>query len=224
MLNGHLSSQNYLIKYIYKPNADNTVYNLRLSKNSSVFEINNYTVSAQLEDKIVTEDKCDKFKIERQEDKLFVKDNIENTRIVSIIPSQIIWKLENRTGKFLQYDTNFASTNYGSEKYLAEYTSDLPFNDGPFIFKFLPGLITKIENEKGDVIFEMLSTETTAESTECNNSKYKILGFDKYLKIIHQKQETENTLITSLKTLPGINVGNKKINQIDFDPLKFLLK
>ncbi len=224
MLNARLYSQQYLIKYIYKPNTDNVAYNLSLKNNSSVFEINSYLISKELEDKEITENKCDKFKIERKGDKLFVKDNIENTRIVSMIPTEIIWNLENSAGKFLQYDTKLASTHYDSKKYFADYTSEIPINDGPFIFKFLPGLITKIKDENGEVIFQLQSVQKTAESIECNNHNFKILGFDRYVKIIHQKQKMENSLITSLKNLPGINIGNKKIDQIYFDPVKFLLK
>lgn len=224
MFNGQLYSQQYLIKYLYKPKTYNTVYNLRLTDNSSVFEVDKYVVSTELQDKKITENKCDKFKIERKADKLYVKDNIENTRVVSKIPTEIQWKLENSTGEFLQYDTRLASTLYDSKKYFAEYTSEIPINDGPFIFKFLPGLIIRIENEDGEVIFELLSVEKTAESAECNNSDYKTLDFAKYVKIIHQKQEMENSLITSLKNLPGINIGNKKIDQIDFDPVKFFFE
>jgi GLPGLI family protein len=55
------------------------------------------------------------------------------------------------------YSTNEAYTDFGQRKWHILYTTDIPINDGPYIFSGLPGLVLKAESEDGDYIFEMIA-------------------------------------------------------------------
>lgn len=224
LFSNFLSSQQYTIKYKYSSYSDSIIYNLNINKNSSVFEIGKYNIENVNIEKSNKKSDCDKFKVIRQENNIIVTDNIESAKVISIIPYNLKWKLEKGKKKFLKYNTKIASTIYDNKKWIAEYTTEIPINDGPFIFKFLPGLITKIESEDKEVLFQIVSIEKNSNIILCNTTQLKKIDFEKYIKVIHQKQEMENSLLKSLQNLPGIDIGNKKIEKIEYDPVKYLLK
>lgn len=57
------------------------------------------------------------------------------------------WKITTDKEKIGEYNTQKATTEFGGRKWTAWFTSDLPFQDGPYKFHGLPGLIVKIEDE-----------------------------------------------------------------------------
>ncbi|MFY1048104.1 GLPGLI family protein [Chryseobacterium sp. GP-SGM7] len=56
------------------------------------------------------------------------------------------WKISNEKQKIGEYNTQKATTEYGGRTWTAWFSSDLPFQDGPYKFSGLPGLIVKIED------------------------------------------------------------------------------
>lgn len=56
------------------------------------------------------------------------------------------WKIENEKEKIGQYNVQKATTDFGGRKWTAWFTTELPFQDGPYKFYGLPGLIVKIED------------------------------------------------------------------------------
>ncbi|WBV59252.1 GLPGLI family protein [Chryseobacterium camelliae] len=57
------------------------------------------------------------------------------------------WKISNEKAKIGAYNAQKATTEYGGKKWTAWFSSELPFQDGPYKFSGLPGLIVKIEDE-----------------------------------------------------------------------------
>lgn len=57
------------------------------------------------------------------------------------------WKISNDKAKIGEYNTQKATTEFGGRKWTAWFTTELPFQDGPYKFSGLPGLIVKIEDE-----------------------------------------------------------------------------
>lgn len=57
------------------------------------------------------------------------------------------WKISNDKAKIGEYNTQKATTEFGGRNWTAWFTTDLPFQDGPYKFSGLPGLIVKIEDE-----------------------------------------------------------------------------
>lgn len=56
------------------------------------------------------------------------------------------WKILNEKQKIGEYNTQKATAQYGGRTWTAWFSSDIPFQDGPYKFSGLPGLIVKIED------------------------------------------------------------------------------
>lgn len=56
------------------------------------------------------------------------------------------WNIQNDKVKIGEYNTQKATTEFGGRKWTAWFTTEIPFQDGPYKFSGLPGLIVKIED------------------------------------------------------------------------------
>lgn len=72
------------------------------------------------------------------------------------------WKIEPETMKIDKYTAQKATADFGGRKWTAWFTSEIPVSDGPYKFGGLPGLILKVEDEKGDYKFEMAESKKIA--------------------------------------------------------------
>ena len=59
------------------------------------------------------------------------------------------WKISEDKQTIGKYQAQKATTNFGGREWTAWFTTDLPFQDGPFKFSGLPGLIVKLEDKDG---------------------------------------------------------------------------
>lgn len=59
------------------------------------------------------------------------------------------WKLSNETKIIQNYNCQKATLQYGNRSWEAWFTADIPIQDGPYIFRKLPGLIIQIQDTKG---------------------------------------------------------------------------
>ncbi|WP_294238027.1 GLPGLI family protein [uncultured Chryseobacterium sp.] len=66
------------------------------------------------------------------------------------------WKILSETTKIGDYKVQKAETEFGGRKWTAWFTTDLPYQDGPYKFGGLPGLIVKAEDDKGDYSFDLM--------------------------------------------------------------------
>lgn len=57
------------------------------------------------------------------------------------------WEISNEKAKIGAYNAQKATTEFAGKKWTAWFSSELPFQDGPYKFSGLPGLIVKIEDE-----------------------------------------------------------------------------
>ncbi len=78
------------------------------------------------------------------------------------------WKIESETRKIGEYKVQKAETDFGGRKWTAWFTTDLPYQDGPYKFGGLPGLIVKIEDDKGDYSFDLMKNYKIAEFPTLN--------------------------------------------------------
>ncbi|MGL6126199.1 GLPGLI family protein [Chryseobacterium artocarpi] len=58
------------------------------------------------------------------------------------------WNILPEKQKIGAYNTQKATTEFGGRKWSAWFSSDIPFQDGPYKFYGLPGLIVKIEDDE----------------------------------------------------------------------------
>jgi GLPGLI family protein len=66
------------------------------------------------------------------------------------------WKIESETRKIGEYKVQKAEADFGGRKWTAWFTTDLPYQDGPYKFGGLPGLIVKVEDDKGEYSFDLM--------------------------------------------------------------------
>ncbi len=72
---------------------------------------------------------------------------MKQTSIGYTEPLKFNWKIENEKQKIGEYNAQKATTDFGGRKWVAWFSTDLPFQDGPYKFYGLPGLIVKIEDD-----------------------------------------------------------------------------
>lgn len=70
------------------------------------------------------------------------------------------WKILPEKQKIGVYQAQKATVSFGGREWAAWFTTDLPFQDGPYVFYGLPGLIVKIEDTTGSHIMTMIGNKT----------------------------------------------------------------
>lgn len=66
------------------------------------------------------------------------------------------WEVTNVIEKQNGYSAQKAVTEFGGRTWTAWFTKEIPFSDGPYKFSGLPGLILKLEDDKGDYKFDLV--------------------------------------------------------------------
>ncbi|REC42149.1 GLPGLI family protein [Chryseobacterium sp. 5_R23647] len=72
------------------------------------------------------------------------------------------WKLTNEKKKVKDLNMQKATTNWGGRNWTAWFTTDIPFQEGPYKFHGLPGLITELYDDKNNYKFELVKTQKIA--------------------------------------------------------------
>lgn len=91
------------------------------------------------------------------ENKITTTDNVFTSKYLfeeKIEPLK--WVISVDTMNFSGYKCQKATTDFRGRSYIAWFTPELPWNEGPYKFRGLPGLIVKIEDTKGNFIFECI--------------------------------------------------------------------
>jgi GLPGLI family protein len=76
------------------------------------------------------------------------------------------WKILGDKQKIGEYNTQKATTEFGGRKWTAWFTTDLPFQDGPYKFWGLPGLIVKIEDDEKNYSWILQGNKKVKDYTE----------------------------------------------------------
>lgn len=88
-------------------------------------------------------------------------ENIGNTAYKMPEDQKPEWKILPEKQKIGEYNTQKATTNYGGRSWIAWFSTDIPFQDGPYKFYGLPGLIVKIEDKTGSHIMTLIGNKKT---------------------------------------------------------------
>lgn len=70
-----------------------------------------------------------------------------------------VWKILPDKQKIGEYMAQKATTSYGGRDWIAWFTAEIPFQDGPYKFYGLPGLIVKIEDTTGSHIMTLVGNK-----------------------------------------------------------------
>lgn len=85
--------------------------------------------------------------------KILVYDKIRRNIFAFEPINKTNWQLINESKNISGYNCKKAITQYGNKKIIAWYTNEIPFQEGPYTFKGLPGLIVSLEDEKQHYTF-----------------------------------------------------------------------
>jgi len=73
------------------------------------------------------------------------------------------WQLSTDTATIGGYHAQKATTSFGGREWIAWFAPELPYNDGPYKFNGLPGLIVKVYDTRNHYVFQMTSIEKAQE-------------------------------------------------------------
>ncbi|MEG1668039.1 GLPGLI family protein [Chryseobacterium sp.] len=66
---------------------------------------------------------------------------------------ELKWQLHNESKKILDYSCKKVTVKYRGREFIAWYTTEVPINNGPYVFEGLPGLILEIEDSQNKYHF-----------------------------------------------------------------------
>lgn len=88
-------------------------------------------------------------------DQIYFNTRVSESNYLVTQTIDLNWKLHPEYSTVLNYKAQKATTEFGGRKWIAWFAKDIPFQDGPYKFKGLPGLIVKIEDETKSHLFEL---------------------------------------------------------------------
>lgn len=91
------------------------------------------------------------------EKKMYYYERIAGKQIYYLEDRPLKWEIRNTYEKQNGYSTQKAVVYFGGRTWTAWFTKDIPVNDGPYKFSGLPGLIVKLEDDKGDYKFDLVT-------------------------------------------------------------------
>lgn len=84
----------------------------------------------------------------------------KNYVVLDSLDNMNTWEILNDTLTILGFKCQKAKIVYNQENYTAWFTTQLPYNAGPDVFRGLPGLIIKVSNLTGNKGYEAIEIET----------------------------------------------------------------
>lgn len=90
------------------------------------------------------------------EQKVYYYDKVAGKQIYYQEDRPIKWEVSNIVEKQNGYTAQKAAASFGGRIWTAWFAKDIPVSDGPYKFSGLPGLIVKLEDDKGDYKFDLV--------------------------------------------------------------------
>lgn len=93
------------------------------------------------------------------------------------------WNILSDKQKIGEYNTQKATTEYGGRKWTAWFSTDIPFQDGPYRFYGLPGLIVKIQDDGQNYSWELKGNKKLENYSEVSESEKMLEKFGMSAKV-----------------------------------------
>lgn len=114
------------------------------------------------------------------------------------------WNILPETVKIGDYQTQKAETKFGGRTWYAWFTQEIPLQDGPYKFSGLPGLIVKVQDEKGDYSFDLMQTKKISELHQpLNRGQFITLSKLKYTEMEKKMQKDPVSFFTAQRSGGG---------------------
>ncbi len=92
------------------------------------------------------------------------------------------WKITSEKDKIGEWNVQKATANYLGREWEAWFTTDIPIQDGPYVFQGLPGLIVKIADKEQDYTFILEGVKNNFTIADLKIDKVIKLNYEKYRK------------------------------------------
>ncbi|MDR6487273.1 GLPGLI family protein [Chryseobacterium vietnamense] len=76
----------------------------------------------------------------------------------------IDWEILPNTKKISDFTVQKAICSFGGRNWTAWFTTSIPFNEGPYKFRGLPGLIINLQDTKGNYIYNLIKSQIIKEN------------------------------------------------------------
>lgn len=139
---------------------------------------------------------------------------------------KISWNITVETKQVQQYKLQKATAKFGGRNWVAWFNKDIPFNEGPFKFSGLPGLIFEIYDTKKNFIYNLIKNEKlpnnypTEDFLESNFGNKAISINEKQrqkllIEFYNDPFSFERTNFNKSNNNLNININGKEIHTID---------
>ena len=96
--------------------------------------------------------------------------NFIDDQLYSYLTEDLIqWKLSDKTKKYLHFNLQQATTNFGGRKWTAWFTKEIPLSEGPYKFTGLPGLIVLLEDDHNQYSFSLVKSKKLEKTYDTSN-------------------------------------------------------
>ena len=102
-----------------------------------------------------------KRKINSFENENFI--NIKNGYYSFKTTDKVNWTISGETQKADNYTLQKATTQFGGRNWTAWFCKDIPFNEGPFKLRGLPGLIFELSDTKKNFVYHLIKSQELPE-------------------------------------------------------------
>lgn len=99
---------------------------------------------------------------------------------------ELLWKLTSEFKTILNHKVQKATVSYGGRKWMAWFAQDIPFQDGPYKFYGLPGLILELEDDTKSHQYLIKGIKDNQEEfiyPKLNNYKISKVSYPQFIKI-----------------------------------------
>ncbi len=128
----------------------------------------NNKIEKKQEHKIFTIGKNNDYQVIKQypEYKTYLIKNLSTDKYKILEDQKPVWQISQDKQKIGEYTAQKASTNFGGREWTAWFTLDIPFQDGPYKFCGLPGLIVKIEDATASHCMTLVGNKVIVEGND----------------------------------------------------------
>lgn len=112
------------------------------------------------------------------------------------------WKISGDKAKIGEYNAQKATTTFGGRNWIAWFTTDVPFQDGPYKFKGLPGLIVKVEDDAKNYSWELKGNKKIADFNPESYSEKLMKQFGQGKNNLEVNREKFETMYAAYKKDP----------------------
>lgn len=138
---------------------------------------------------------------------------------------KINWKISGETKQVQQYTLQKATATFGGRNWVAWFSREIPFNEGPFKFSGLPGLVFEIYDTKKNFIYNLIKSQELPDTYHTEDFLESNFG-NKAIPISEKQRQKllteffndpfsfERTNFTKNDTL-NININGTQISTVD---------